>query len=755
MSFFKELKRRNVFRVGIAYALLAWLLMQIGEVMAPALHLPEWTDSFLAFVLILGFPVALFFAWAFQLTPEGLRREEGVDRGPSAAQFGGRRLNVAIALMLIVAAGYFFWNRQSDDTKTETKAVTATQNDDPVPVTEGSPAREKSVAILPFQNRSADEENAAFFADGVHDELLTNLSRIEALKVISRTSVAQYRDTTKTMRQIGEELGVTTLLEGGVQRAGDSIRINVQLIDAKSDQHLWAETYDRQLTAGNIFDIQTEIAMAITGALQTALSPEEQARLRVRPTDNLQAYEHYLLALQLNERANWEALDQALEEVNQALALDPSFGAAYTLRAQVYATLLSTGARTLEAIAGPWEQAIKTAIETNPGSGLAEIQRTQWLWLTGEQELAMQSIERALQLEPNNAVIQTVVAGPIRISGDPERALALLERARELDPLSTRVLFQLSRVYSTLGEPMKSIAAMERLAAIDPASSQGKGPMAGPYIRMGQLAQAMYWIFAGIDADPADLDLWNWVVRLYLDVGDDHAAQAWLKEMPGGVDEFPFTLANQARIAVRAGELGTALQLARTYLNANMANRWGSEGVMVRVLLFDAIRSADQDKASDAALELLASTNPEILGFSPELDNHNALMAVDSAHLLLLADRNDEAIELLNAVLDFTEQPYALAGDESMWLVTTRAQALALLGRNEEALEALQAQVEAGFRTQWQWETVLNPNFKSLAKDPAFADILTFLERDAAQQLRDIRAMQAAGEIPPLPVSDA
>jgi TolB-like protein len=279
ISFFAELKRRNVFKVAAAYIIVGWLIMQAGDTLAPALHLPDWVNSTLAFFLILGFPLALILAWAFEMTPEGIKKEREVDRTQSITQVTGQKLNRTIIALMAAALAYFAWDKfgasphgDVDLAQKSTDGISNTQK-----------SGKKSIAVMPFRNRSASEENAEFFSDGVHDELLTNLSRIKELKVISRTSVMNYRDTTKNMKQIGEELGVANILEGGVQRAGDTVRINVQLIDAATDEHLWAKVYDRQLTAENIFAIQTEIAHAIADALEATLSPREQELLATPP----------------------------------------------------------------------------------------------------------------------------------------------------------------------------------------------------------------------------------------------------------------------------------------------------------------------------------------------------------------------------------------------------------------------------------------------------------------------------------------
>jgi len=320
MSLIAELKRRNVFRVGVAYAIVAWLLIEVASVIFPGLHLPDWTLTFLIIVILAGFPLALIVAWAFEMTPEGLKREAEVDRTESVRHSTGRKLDFAIIGLLAVAVVYF--------------AVDKFVLEQPE-FTSESVAREKSIAVLPFANRSANEADA-FFVDGMHDDILTHVSKIRSLKVISRTSVMDYRDTTKNLKTIGRELGVATVLEGGVQRSGNHVRINVQLIDAETDDHLWADIYDRELTAENLFAIQTEIATAIADALRATLSTEEQGRISAIPTENLQAYEAHLMGKQQLERRTTGAYAQAVDYFQRAIRLDPAFALAYVGLAEAY-----------------------------------------------------------------------------------------------------------------------------------------------------------------------------------------------------------------------------------------------------------------------------------------------------------------------------------------------------------------------------------------------------------------------------------
>src|SRR5437773_5845167 len=301
-GFFEELQRRKVYRVAAAYIIAAGFIIQIGSAVFPAWELPNWTLRLVVVLLLAGFPVALILAWAYDVTPQGIQ----VTPAPPGTH---RRRNIvaltAIGLAISAVAGFFLFPRASG------RGI------------------EKSIAVLPFQSLSDEKENA-YFADGIQDDILTNLSKIGDLKVISRMSVMSYRgDALRNAREIGKALGVATLLEGSVRRSGNRVRVNVQLINANNDEHIWAEDYDRDLT--DVFAIQTDLAQKIASSLQAKLSPDERARLDRRPTENSDAY---LLFLQAHDYANRMDVThgtsaKAVPLFEQAIKLDPNFAAAF------------------------------------------------------------------------------------------------------------------------------------------------------------------------------------------------------------------------------------------------------------------------------------------------------------------------------------------------------------------------------------------------------------------------------------------
>jgi len=437
MNLFNELKRRNVFRVGIAYAVVAWLVMQFADVVLNNITAPGWVFQAIMLLLAIGFPIVLVFAWAFEMTPEGLKKEKNIDRSHSIAPRTGRKLDRAIIVFLVVALGYFVYDKFSGEPRGvagETAQSISTAQpavDNSVPATASARSEdEKSVAVLPFAFRSSNQEDQ-FFAEGMHDDLLTQLAKIGSLKVISRTSVLEYKDTIKKIPEIAEELGVSTIVEGGVQRSGSRIRFNAQLIDAKTDEHLWAETYNRELTAENLFDIQAEIARAIAQALQATLSPEEEASINTALTNNLKAWEAYQRAGRLRLTQAIASMKMGITEVDHALELDPEFAAAWSLKAilllQQY-WFYDTDPATRDAA---WD-AIQSgrAIEpTLPELDIAEGYYHYWGYR--DYEKALPFMQRASAALPNSARAHLGRAYILRRMGDWEGALAAMRRAAE------------------------------------------------------------------------------------------------------------------------------------------------------------------------------------------------------------------------------------------------------------------------------------------------------------------------------------
>ena len=453
MSFYEELKRRNVAKVAVLYIVASWLILQIADVGVSLLGLPMWIGKAVFLLLALGFPLALIFSWVFEMTPHGIRREKDIDHSLSRTGETGRKINGVIVVLLVLAIVGLIADRLIPETAvlptSEIQQDIGTGERDGPDPSEQVAVLERSIAVLPFENMSRDEANEPFTV-GIHDDILTQISRIASLKVISRTSVMQYRDpgAARNLREIGKELGVATVLEGGVQRVGDRLRINVQLIDTRTDVHLWAETYDRQLTASNIFAIQSEIAMAISQALRATLTSDEQQRLAYVPTENTAALETYFLGKQLLEKRTLSALSAAVEYFEQVVELDPQFALAYSGLADAY-MLLPEYSATIDRdlVREKSEVAARRAITLNPD--LPEVLTSMgWNRLIHDYDWdeAEALLSRAVEIEPNNTGALHWLSHVLSWQGRHDEALHWARQAVDVDPSSSLMSMNLSYI---------------------------------------------------------------------------------------------------------------------------------------------------------------------------------------------------------------------------------------------------------------------------------------------------------------------
>lgn len=470
-SFIRELQRRNVVRVGGVYVVVGWVIVQIATTLEESMGLPVWFDGVVVALLLLGLPVALVLAWAFELTPEGVVRTEEVPEGESVTAATGRKLDYVILAGIAVLVAVTVLRGSGDAGAPVEPGSTATpghvKQQMPEPAMSASPAPPpKSIAVLPFENRSPRSEDA-FFADGVHDDLLTHLSKIADMHVISRTSVMSYAGSDRRIPEIGRELNVATVMEGAVQRAGNRVRINVQLIDADTDAHIWAEIYDRELTTDNIFDIQTEITRAIAAALDAALTTDDERELQNRPTQNLAAYDAYLNGRLQSIRyfAGDEIMLGAVASFDRAIELDPGFGEAYAGKAYAQIALYwytAAGGDWLAAAA----ESLQRAQELAPDSVETLVARGYYhYWGHLDYEPADAAFDLALEKSPNHLLAIAGKSFVARRDGRFSEALTLMEMGRRIDPLNVDMHSSIVETLSGLGRFEEAIAALERANA--------------------------------------------------------------------------------------------------------------------------------------------------------------------------------------------------------------------------------------------------------------------------------------------------
>jgi TolB-like protein/Tfp pilus assembly protein PilF len=458
-NFFTELKRRNVIRAAILYVGAVWAIAQGISQLGPSFGAPEWATRWFVVAAAIGFPFWIAFAWFYEFTPEGLKRESEIDRSESITHRTGRKLDFAIIGVLAVAVVLLLTDRF---------VLRHGVNQ-----TTGVPIAEKSIAVLPFENMSEEKQNE-HFADGVQDQILTDLAQIADLKVISRTSVMQYKTgIARNLRKIGEELGVAHVLEGSVQRAANKIRVSAQLIDARNDAHLWAQTYDRELA--DVFAIQSEIAKAIADQLQAKLSPNEKKAIEQPPTTNLAAFDLYSRAKSLLITASFSAIGdpdrrKAIELLDEAVKRDPSFFDAYCQLAwaheQVYAVSGTDHSPARLALA---EAALQAATRLRPNAGETHLARANYLYYgRGDYAGALAELEIARRTLPNDPRLFELTGYILRRRGQQEEGLRNLQRAVELDPRNFQILQQIALSYEQLGRYGDAIAAYDRALAIVP-----------------------------------------------------------------------------------------------------------------------------------------------------------------------------------------------------------------------------------------------------------------------------------------------
>ena len=479
-KFLKEMMRRNVVKVAVVYLIAGWLTMQVADVMFPALNLPEWLTSAIAALLLIGFPFALIFAWAFELTPEGIKKESEIDRSKSITSQTGKKLNHTIIIILSIALGFMLVDKfvlQTEDAEDTADVVVA----DIKP----------SIAVLPFVNMSGDMDNE-YFSDGLSEELLNLLAKIPQLHVAGRTSSFQFKGTNQDLRLIGEQLSVANVLEGSVRQSGAQLRITAQLINADTGYHLWSETYDRELT--DVFAIQDEIASNVVSALRLKLLGGELPNVS-HGTDNIEAYNLYLRAKYLSDRTTEADYLNAMEALKRAIEIDPDYAHAFAERATVHQMMVSgfVGDGFEDYVEGYRQvhEYADAALALDPDLPYALIAKANAL--TGSEwnfDLADQYYSRALQHDPNNLDALGWLSFLKMIQGKHDESIALSEKVLELDPLSIVAHRGLGDSYRAAGRLDDALRFYRRGLELQPDTARINGRIASIALARGDFETA-------------------------------------------------------------------------------------------------------------------------------------------------------------------------------------------------------------------------------------------------------------------------
>ncbi|MFK8031658.1 MAG: tetratricopeptide repeat protein [Gammaproteobacteria bacterium] len=703
-KFITELKNRNVLKVATTYALACWVFIEAGSVLMPTFGAPDWLFKIYVVVILVAFIAAVILSWVFERTPAGVKRhEESEDAATQYRPTGGKSSIVLIA-MLVVALGISL-----------TLNITGLRH---------KKSYNPSIAVLPFTSRSTDPENAVF-ADGIHDDLLTRLANIETFKVISRTSVMDYRETTKNLRQVAEELGVGIIVEGAVQRAGNTVRINVQLIDAITDEHIWAKTYDRALNAKNVFAIQSEISAAIASALKAKLSPREKARLATVPTENINAYRLYTAARSGVAKRELPELLAARQQFQQAIDLDPDYAQAYAgLADAVQLLFINHGAITWTEAQRVASAALAKALELD--SNLADAYASLGLlkMQSGNQDSHMDrdgksyeeaavALNRAIELNPSHARAYMWLASLRDTQGRYEDAIALNKRSLEFDPIGRIPYSNLAIIYAKQGRNEDALNQWLRALEIHPSWSSLFSNISNHLEKLGRLDEAVAWSMGAreLSQDPT---ISQNLIGIYVELGDFDKANEIIDDIP---KEHPFYALSQAYSAVIGRDYQTALTRIETY-----ATTRDEVPFYISELASDIATVAGD---FDTALEYCLQLNPSFATNDvPQINEFNDRNAVKYAYLLQQKEEPERARRILEATLPVirTQPRLGMKGQG-----IKDVQILALLGRNDEALDTLRTAVNQGFRSSASFDTWIlefDPYLESIRARPEFKSIL-------------------------------
>ena len=679
-SFFAELKRRNVYKVGVAYAIVGWLIAQIATQIFPFLEIPNWAIRLVILLIVIGFPIALIVAWAFELTPEGIKRTEDVDLAASARQPRKHAWIVVVIVGAALSVGLFFFGRYSAQTPRQIEAAAI------------STIPQKSIAVLPFENLS-DDKGAAYFADGIQDEILTKLASIADLKVISRTSTAKYKSKPEDLKTVSQQLGVATVLEGSVQKANDKVRVNVQLIDARADSHLWAKSYDRDIK--DVFTVESEVAQEIADSLQAKLSPAEATKLATAPTKDTVAYDLFLKGEFEQRVANSnfrpESFDQAARWYKEAIARDPNFALAIAQLAmcQLRRHWLTDplGESDLMEAGRMAKQAVTLApdlAEAHVALGLFHYYGFR------EYAKALTEFQRSLELRPNYSLALQFVAFVHRRQGKWDRTLDELKKSIDQDPRDPYVQAGLAETYVFLRRWREAEDTARHALTMDPHEATAMRMLLLSSLNRTGNAQEPLRLLATFPPD--DLLLPN----------------TGMFDMVIGTRGQTFVLGRDFNAALKACETGT---VARTNEWQRFAAKAG-----IRVLAGD-VPGAHAD--AEKARELLETRLRE------QPNDFRSLRALSWVYLAL--GRKADAINIARHTLDLLppEKDAVLGSGNLAALAEIQAQT----GAAAEAVQNLKKllSIPAG-------ETIsiarlkVDPVWDPIRNDPGFQELLTMKE---------------------------
>ncbi len=748
-SVWAELKRRNVVRVAIAYTVVAWLLIQVIATVFPMLNLPDWAGTLITVFLIIGFPVALLFAWAYELTPEGIKKEEHVDRAESITHLTGRKLDFVIIGVLGAAVIYFvseklFWTDTAIGSKSEASAR----------VTEETT---KSIAVLPFVNMSGDADQE-YFSDGITEEILNALAGIEELAVTSRTSAFAFKEKSLSIPEIAKELGVTHVLEGSVRKSGERLRITAQLIVVESDRHLWSETYDRELT--DIFALQDEISANIRTALKLSLLGEVDPRSE-SGTVNPDAYDLYLHGLQQAALNTYHSYAEAESYFQQAIDIDPAFVRAYAALGWAYVHQSWQGAVNIEVNRPKVRDVMQRGLALDPdNAGLVGLSAQLALW-DGDHEKARNLFRQALALEPPYYGAWPSYINTLVNLGQVAESLQVLNDWRESDPLNPAASLQYAFYHQFSGKFDAVFAATSHLKTIAPNNPYGwyiDGLTRTHYL--GDLVNGILELEEGIKIDPNDYEATCILAIAYYSIGDLKSADAWVEKGRLLAPEATFVQAAEAYGLAIRGNLESARDISLNALDHHRQfDRWWGGFMTMRLAIDELI---DRGEAA-TAVDMILEADPMWLAYmeqspeeAPHLHAHPGFYRVtawltdylaDIARVLFAAGNDDGAQNVLahmEAVQNWQREHGIVVSN------TAVAELHVLRGLDNDALDALERAEQNGMiYVYWQHRLIFNRIFDRIREHPRFVALVQRVEAEMQRQLTELNNnRQRTNQIP-------
>jgi len=720
----------------------------MADILLENIGAPTWVLQTIFVLLGVGFFITLFFAWAFEMTPEGVKREKDVDRSESITSVTSQKLNSVIIGVLVVALAYFAIDKfiltpdqaqpGSDHFSQTTTGQSANSSEKSAltPIEANAEAEpvitRQSIAVLPFANRSRQEDDE-FFVEGMHDDLLTNLARISSLKVISRTSVLRYKDTELPIPEIAKALRVATIMEGAVQRSGDTVRINVQLIDAQTDEHLWAEIYDRELTAENLFAIQSEISQAIADALQATLSPDEKTRINTAPTNNLQAHDAFLRGRQLMATRNSDSLQQAIEAFQKAVDLDPEFALAWVGLGDSYMLLVTYGTLTQEESIPLRQDAIQRALNLDDELGEAYASQATLHDFYQRYDQAETAYLKAIELSPNYASGWMWYSGflgdyPLRI----QEAVDAARKAADLDPTSSIVGLALGEKYQNQGLYSLAERQYQKVMELEPDFAQAYRYLADLYqYAMGDFAKALTFYKKAHELDPGNVRQQGNIANIYLNIGDIPNAEK-IRERMAEVDanlpsvgfaDVQLTLVNKNPNGLR--------EATNWLLPKIKTNEFFTQFVAVLTL-------SSGDPQSARKIYLSAVPGWAEPSQWPDLIEHYATHGCAVSWIFLNTGDEQLGKDLLAQTTAFLDQSLPAVREH----VDTWVPEICYLtaGDTEKALDMIETQLTHNHLADWWWRHNL-PMFDQLRFEPRYQAAVEEHKRRVSLQRDAIEAM--------------